>query len=209
MPRRRRPRRRPEHVVILGTGQTIGGRHTLEHIVSETQREQREQPAPLSPERLAAIRKRADAATGGPWKCLSPLQAIVLAGLRQDGTPDKDGATDTIGLMVGPTSGATCVVSITALAEYPDRDDVKNDPLWVDADFIAHARTDIPDLLADLTAARAALIAIDGHPTPVDQNGRCWYCGGGLGLGPDGHRETCPLVAARTLAGAAESEVSR
>jgi hypothetical protein len=35
-----------------------------------------------------------------------------------------------------------------------------------------------------------------GHPTPTDQHGTCWFCGGGLGHPSDGsgHAPRCPWV---------------
>lgn len=29
------------------------------------------------------------------------------------------------------------------------------------------------------------------HPTPVAEDGRCWFCGSGLGSGPTGHKHAC------------------
>lgn len=110
-------------------------------------------------DRLAEIRARAVAATPGPWKCLRPLQAVVMAALMAGGSPDESDETSTIGLMVGPERGAVALVSITTLAEYPDREDVGNDPLWSDADFIAESRADIPWLLDEIERLTAALQA--------------------------------------------------
>lgn len=46
----------------------------------------------------------------------------------------------------------------------------------------------------------AAVDQLAGAPTPVTPDGRCWYCSGGLGHGPDGHRPDCALAALRALA---------
>jgi hypothetical protein len=108
-------------------------------------------------QRLAEIRARAEAATPGEWLPLEPLQAVILASLRDDGTPDEGHSTSNIGLMVGPMDGAVAVVSITVLAAYPYRDDVEHDPLWSDAAFIAHSRADVPWLLEQLAEAEQQL----------------------------------------------------
>ena len=41
---------------------------------------------------------------------------------------------------------------------------------------------------------------LDGYPTPVDDEGRCWFCGGGLGHGPHGHTASCVWTAMRKAA---------
>jgi hypothetical protein len=81
----------------------------------------------LSPERLAEIRAKTEAATPGPWK----LWAMeVMADL--DGTSNVDTAVG-----VAQTFGGT----------HPGRTN--------DAEFIAMARTAIPELLQALEMARA------------------------------------------------------
>ena len=56
---------------------------------------------------------------------------------------------------------------------------------------------------------------LSGEPTPVSPDGRCWFCRGGLGHGPDGHRPDCAWVrrfdiaAAVALAEARVAEVDR
>lgn len=168
--------------------------------------------APLTPERLDEIRARADAATPGEWGRLGPIQAVVLAPFRSDGTPDEDATTSTIGLLVGPTDGAVAAVSITVLAELPDRDDVGNDPLWRDADFIAHARQDVPDLLAAIDALTARAEAAEQivakvsrlvhHPSMTDTDGQCIGCWSYVGgKRPEGHSVLCPIEAIRSMVG--------
>lgn len=72
----------------------------------------------MTPERLAEIRKRVDAATGGLW--------VVV----HDGTERS----------VSTTESARFVCHLNSnMLRYSD-----------DADFIAHARLDVPDLLAEM-----------------------------------------------------------
>lgn len=50
-------------------------------------------------------------------------------------------------------------------------------------------------LLAERDAEIAAWVdAADdllSHPTPADDHAGCWFCGGGLGNGPNGHKDAC------------------
>ncbi len=68
--------------------------------------------------------------------------------------------------------------------------------LW---QYLTQLRLEHADALAEVARLTAALARLDGHPTPTDQAGHCWYCGGGLGHGPHGHRPACPLALARKL----------
>ena len=85
--------------------------------------------APLSSDELDAIRERAERATPGPW------QASVVAQVHPSGRP----------------AVASCHMQISEGGRSPLYDFKAN------AAFIAHAREDIPRLLADLDAARRAL----------------------------------------------------
>lgn len=55
-----------------------------------------------------------------------------------------------------------------------------------------------------LDAERLEEIArgFEGYPTPVDHQGKCWFCNGGLGHGPRGHAESCIWVHRDDLADA-------
>lgn len=74
---------------------------------------------------LDAIRKRADAASGGPWEVDAPLTATVRS--RGTGTP----------------------IALCGMADDPG--------VLADAEFITHAREDVPALLAEVDRLRAAL----------------------------------------------------
>jgi hypothetical protein len=45
----------------------------------------------------------------------------------------------------------------------------------------------------DAEVARLVDLADDllSHPTPADDHAGCWFCGGGLGNGPTGHKDAC------------------
>lgn len=113
--------------------------------------------SPLSPSRKAAIRARAEQATAGPWHA----EHIAPSPYRPLGRCD------------GIVSIAHNHEFDKELYEQPDRpcsrqgcpghseivttDSGVYGPDWPDADFIAHARTDIPDLLAELDRLTQAL----------------------------------------------------
>ncbi len=82
-------------------------------------------------DQLAAIEARAEAATKGPWHV--------------------DGAPDEAKYIVQYTSGGGVHVG-TYVTDLVETDE--------DAEFIAHARTDIPALLAMVREQRAALDAV-------------------------------------------------
>ncbi|MEU3847167.1 hypothetical protein AB0E44_09240 [Micrococcus terreus] len=88
-------------------------------------------------ETLARIRARADAATEGPWE----------AGPREDGLAEVNTAP----------AHAPWMTDTTRPVVY----EVVNQAFRADAEFIAHARTDIPVMDAALTAALDALDDLD------------------------------------------------
>lgn len=92
--------------------------------------------SPLSPEREAEIRARAEAATPGPW------------------APD-----DVYGL-VRPTQ-------IDGFA-HPCERAAAQQQTATDAEFIAHSRADVPDLLAEVDRLREELALADGTATALD-----------------------------------------
>lgn len=104
---------------------------------------QAEAPAPLD---VDAIQERVAAATNGPWK------AKATASGRCDGiVPDyhnHEGDDCYADDERGPCPSTEEIV--TTDAGYYG-------PKWADAEFIAHAREDIPALLAEVTRLRAQL----------------------------------------------------
>lgn len=106
----------------------------------------------MDSERLAAIRGRADAATPGPWEHVQPE-------FRDHTSQSVKGAAG----------------QVVAFAGYG----LASMPPWRNAEFIAHARSDIPDLLAmvdDLSAENRDLRAklahyAEGAPRRWDNEG--------------------------------------
>jgi len=84
---------------------------------------------------LPAIRARVDAATEGPWRIADPLPGLQSG---ESGSPRYD---------IEPDGIAT---QLSGLVEWR---------IPADADFIAHARTDVPALLDALATAQAELAA--------------------------------------------------
>jgi hypothetical protein len=102
----------------------------------------------LSPQREAEIATRDLIATRGPW------------GLYEDGTGRFDIAAD----LEETGHGYRCRRQIAQLDTEPIDNDPKhrdwneaedNEQVRIDAEFIAHAREDVPALLAELAAVRA------------------------------------------------------
>lgn len=91
--------------------------------------ESRVKPQPLQPEELKAIEARCEAATPGPWRVKS------WGGTNQESPEPSEWTID------GPDG-----YRITAEDVYPGHGE--------DVYFIAHARTDIPRLLATIEEAR-------------------------------------------------------
>jgi hypothetical protein len=106
----------------------------------------------VSDERIAEIRARADAATPGPWgrygwvvdgEEVSPLQGVLEAAL---------------GLSLGSVHHTEPIARFSGYLL----------PVESNADFSAHARTDVPDLLDALVAARAEIAALRARFRDVD-----------------------------------------
>lgn len=99
----------------------------------------------MTPEQLAAIEARANAASKPPW--------------RWDGSYDlcgKDGTADTYQwetsvLSIGHDGGCACRRSCQLEVEIADPD----------ADFIAHARADVPDMAVEINRLWAVVAAAD------------------------------------------------
>lgn len=106
--------------------------------------------AGLSEERLAEIRKRVDAATPGPWE--------------HDLDPDSDWFKTTMGCGSVYTMGEDVMGGNIAAPNgdcYPRSGYAPKE----DMSFIAHARTDVPDLLAEVDRLKR-FIAAYIYPTP-------------------------------------------
>lgn len=79
-----------------------------------------------------------------------------------------------------------------------------------DAVFIAHARSDIPALLAEVEAWREIGRAVADEDF-YDGSYRCRWCGLSYTLRHDGytHADDCPIIQARALLGEQERKDSR
>ena len=95
----------------------------------------------MTPERLEEIRKRAEAATPGPWQVDDPPVGYlrIIGGV--DGDVYDDGSMKAI---------------YTIVCDIHEDDDEQ-----VNASFIANARQDIPDLLAALDDALARIAELE------------------------------------------------
>jgi hypothetical protein len=112
----------------------------------------------MTPERLTEIELRAAAATSGPWQMLSEC-------------PPGEHHHDWDEIWVGTSDRATIAVVGERYTAAP-----------AEAEFIAHARTDVPDLVVEvrrLRAERDAALAL--HQPTEDQYTDQWCaeCGGG------------------------------
>ncbi len=97
----------------------------------------------MTDEELSDIETRANAATHGPWGASFPSDPVTIFG----GDCDCRGYPDSVAVAAKPDS---------------DRRDENCPHLhWVDdMKFIAHAREDIPRLIAEVRRLRAALLDI-------------------------------------------------
>jgi len=95
----------------------------------------------MTPERLAEIKARSEAATPGPW---------------------RHGEADGTGKVAEPfhggsiTAGATCCIVFGHTIHGAPFGVLEE----VDAEFIAHARADVPALVAEIERLRGALLDI-------------------------------------------------
>ena len=94
----------------------------------------------MTPERLNAIRRRAEAATEGPWSAAN----------EHGNFPEADPLWRVSQMRPGWESMSPTEGYITDVAE-TFSDDPHADP---NAEFIAHARTDVPDLLTEVKRLR-------------------------------------------------------
>jgi len=142
-------------------------------------------PPPLDAAALAAIAARADAATYGPWEHRAYSRTWTPLGLERfhDNPPIADHVADTHEVVTSWIHGqAHDKVRIFCVMVSPYFD--PNYDLHVrpeDAEFVAHARADVPALLATLAHAHALLDAWLQHDPRDDRavmRAACAYCGG-------------------------------
>lgn len=105
-----------------------------------------EQREPITDERLAEMRRQAEAAARGPWFVMQPGAPNLMMGVWAD---DGDLVAFVHGMQARADAGEFA-------SEYDN------------ATFIAHAREDVPDLLAELDRLRAELAA--SHAREVAHN---------------------------------------
>lgn len=124
---------------------------------------------PMTQERLDAIQERLDGATSGPWAAWED----------QDGQPHMQGR-----LMVGVAAGV--IPDGDTWIEGPDvNNPVAETYIPEDRTFIAHAREDVPALLAEVER-RGALTTVDDAMVERAARGiaahwRDWCTNGSLG----------------------------
>ena len=104
---------------------------------------------------LVAIRKRAEAATPGPWyvRLLDDDWAMNLTAVSTQ--PGADGHEQ------WPEFDESTMVAAT-LVQHPRYVDVTDEHWDENADFIAHARQDIPALVAEVEGLRKRVADLEG-----------------------------------------------
>jgi hypothetical protein len=115
---------------------------------------------PMTDEELQACRERAEAATPGPWK----VSRVPF---------DERKGTDEVCDLVNDT---WVVTRVGFLRDFRS-----------DAKFIAHAREDVPRLLATIDALRTELTKLSAPAHPWNE---CEKCGYVLDIGDDAHDGT-------------------
>jgi hypothetical protein len=130
------------------------------------------QTEPLSDERITEIRARVEATSPGPWEsetaAYAPLDSVHVAIRTRDKLPEHPWSpryvawmTGTIAPVIGHAKPRMRHCPTCDRTFYRDREvpiDVRADAsIQADAEFIAHAPTDVRDLLADNARLRAAL----------------------------------------------------
>ena len=140
---------------------------------------------PMTAERRAAIKARADAATPGPWVVSSEYASGVELGYK----PDHERTWG-----YGCSNDFVCDLNDGEYHEYHNKAEQ-----MANASFIAHARQDIPDLLAEVERLRAreewlvTQLAEGGEWfCPMDDNYRCeWRSGDLCEMKSSKSREQC------------------
>jgi hypothetical protein len=172
----------------------------------------------MTDEELAAIRERADAATPGPWNV---FRGVIWG---------RAGSSGPYQLSIAKNANSSSVIEDTGAADRRDR------RIEADLGFIAHAREDIPALLAEIDqlhaevrdgaeallrthrilsakqAENAALCEIVEAVGLVNFGHVyaefCPFCEKEFHDGePDQHTPDCPVTKARALLGKSSEEV--
>jgi hypothetical protein len=133
---------------------------------------------PLTEERLAEIKARADAATPGPWRFTAWDDSSFM-------------------LVYGILAGEAPDSPIVAYAEHDRGPEVAD----ADMEFIAHAHQDVPYLLEVVERLRKRVAQLEGVLRSVEWGCRlqfvnypeCPWC---HSRHPDGHSPDCALAAA-------------
>lgn len=125
----------------------------------------------LDERRLEEIRARCEAATPGPWaweRHDDPAydRAQLVAPCESEGCPHAnlgDGRFDEAANLYARDCADGCrTVMVAEFDELlAEQDPCDFRPSEADGDFIAHARTDLPDLLADNAALRARVAELE------------------------------------------------
>lgn len=110
---------------------------------------------PMDADRLDAIRARCEKATAGPW-------GVTVYGSGQANVDMPRGRSFHFGTVYGAagiaTGGAGKPIHGVSGSDLDGLTEAEYDrQRYADADFIAEARTDVPDLLAEVDALRAML----------------------------------------------------
>jgi hypothetical protein len=154
----------------------------------------------MTDEELAAIRERVEQATPGPWNV---FKGVIWG---------RAGSSGPYQLSIAKNANISTVVEDTDSADWRDS------RIGADLGFIAHARQDIPALLAEIAALREiveSVVAQEARPfsklmwdvvVVYNDNGEreCVFCNGeeirqgGLIAGFN-HEAGCPVTKARAL----------
>lgn len=117
---------------------------------------------------LAEIKERADSATEGPWRVDSGMNYTIKNGVRFQHILAAGGDNPDCGKAICDTSSFPEII-------YPDGSvSPKRDGNIKDAKFIAHARTDVPRLIAALEVALSRLEVIGSRCGIPDARHACY-----------------------------------
>jgi hypothetical protein len=130
--------------------------------------------APATDARLAEIEARAEAATGGPWEVHDVDDWMCMCATYITGQNGPD--TDLFFRTGEPESPHDQIVAVTLLQTPRVCDHKLSDE---NSSFIAHARADIPYLLAEVKRLRAPQPVTEPATVAEAETGlkRCPYCG--------------------------------
>ncbi|QVY62939.1 hypothetical protein [Cytobacillus gottheilii] len=101
----------------------------------------------LTNEQLAEIKARANAATAGPWTQMNGVNIFTDLG-----ATNKNGVT-------ADRNDGWCIADTSEGLTFVDGElvEMESNEQWDNAKFIAHARQDIPNLIAEVERLRLAL----------------------------------------------------